>query len=229
MIKIKLTLFSLFLGAVAGAQAPEAPEVPAAPAPAPAADEAPAPEGAAPSEPAKEAPVLDDIALARLKAQLKFELLQELKAGNSQGENAPKAWEERILKKRIVPALKTFQLKGYLRTRMDHMRGLDLGTARFSSDTPTGWVGSSRVPPALFHPEGSESVSQLSSANMRWRLEPTLNLSEKVQIHSRIDVFDNLVLGSTPDSFPGLTNNPSSPVSVFSASAGDPHSRARIS
>jgi uncharacterized protein (TIGR04551 family) len=105
---------------------------------------------------------------------------------------------------------------------MDHMRGLDLGTARFSSDTPTGWVGSSRVPPALFHPEGSESVSQLSSANMRWRLEPTLNLSEKVQIHSRIDVFDNLVLGSTPDSFPGLTNNPSSPVSVFSASAGDP-------
>jgi hypothetical protein len=224
MIKISLAISSLFFAGIALADEPAAgepgagePTAPAAPAEAEAAAE-PAPAAA----PAKPAPGLDDIALARLKAQLKFELLQELKAGSSQGENAPKVWEEKILKTRIAPALKTFELKGYLRTRMDHMRGLDLGTARFSSDTPTGWVGSSRVPPALFHPDGSESVSQLSSANMRWRLEPTLNVSEKVQIHSRIDILDNLVLGSTPNSFPGLTNNPSSPVSVFSASAADP-------
>ena len=44
---------------------------------------------------------------------------------------------------------------------------------------------------------------------MRLRLEPVLNVYEDVKIKMQIDVLDNLVLGSTPDGFPG---NPISPL-----------------
>jgi len=35
---------------------------------------------------------------------------------------------------------------------------------------------------------------------MRLRLEPTINISDQVRVVAQIDVFDNLILGSTPDS-----------------------------
>ena len=160
-----------------------------------------------------------EVDLERLKSQLKLEILEELSAGRSQGPGVPADWEEKTLKEEIKPALRTFELKGYFRTRMDYMRNLDLGTAQFNR-IRGGWNGSSNVPPALFWESGE--TSELSSANMRFRLDPTLNLSETVQIHSRIDVFDNVMLGATPDSFPGLIENPSSPLSLFSASSNPP-------
>jgi len=38
-------------------------------------------------------------------------------------------------------------------------------------------------------------------ANMRLRLRPTLSLSDDVRVISTVDVFDNMVLGSTPDGY----------------------------
>jgi uncharacterized protein (TIGR04551 family) len=188
-----------------GAEAPAAsaePEKAKPPAPAPAAAES-----------------KNAIDLERLKAQLKIELLEELSAGRSKGRGVPADWEEKTLNENIKPALRTLELKGYFRTRMDYMRNLDLGTAQFNS-IRSSWNGSSNVPPAMFW--GGEGNSELSSANMRLRLDPTLNLSETVQIHARLDVFDNVLLGGTPDSFPGLVQNPSSPLSLFSASSNPP-------
>ena len=40
---------------------------------------------------------------------------------------------------------------------------------------------------------------RLRFANMRLRLRPTIGLSDDVRVRMTIDVFDNLVLGSTPD------------------------------
>jgi uncharacterized protein (TIGR04551 family) len=40
-----------------------------------------------------------------------------------------------------------------------------------------------------------------SSANMRFRLNPELHLSDNLRIVSQIDLLDNLVLGSTPNSY----------------------------
>ena len=37
------------------------------------------------------------------------------------------------------------------------------------------------------------------SANMRLRLNPTINISELTRVKTTIDIFDNLVLGSTPN------------------------------
>lgn len=41
----------------------------------------------------------------------------------------------------------------------------------------------------------------LAYANLRLRLEPTVHLSDDVRVRMQIDVFDNLVMGSTPDSY----------------------------
>jgi len=62
---------------------------------------------------------------------------------------------------------------------------------------------------------GQEDIDTLAAANMRLRLEPTLNVFEDIKIKSQIDVLDNVVLGSNPDAFP---YNPISPLAVFSRS-----------
>ncbi|HFE45399.1 MAG TPA: TIGR04551 family protein [Nannocystis exedens] len=52
-----------------------------------------------------------------------------------------------------------------------------------------------------------------ASANMRLRLEPTLHITDMVRVHSQIDLLDNIVLGSTPDSFRG--DNPWAPLDIY--------------
>ncbi|MEZ4428228.1 MAG: TIGR04551 family protein [Nannocystaceae bacterium] len=52
-----------------------------------------------------------------------------------------------------------------------------------------------------------------ASANMRLRLEPTLHVSDTVKVHAQIDALDNLVLGSTPDSFYG--DSPYAPIDIY--------------
>jgi uncharacterized protein (TIGR04551 family) len=44
----------------------------------------------------------------------------------------------------------------------------------------------------------------MGGANTRFRLEPTLNVTDQVRVHSLIDVFDNTIMGSTPDSLAGI-------------------------
>ena len=41
----------------------------------------------------------------------------------------------------------------------------------------------------------------LAYANMRLRLEPTIHLSDDVRVRMQLDVFDNLVMGSTPEGY----------------------------
>jgi uncharacterized protein (TIGR04551 family) len=102
--------------------------------------------------------------------------------------------------------------------------------------TPTGppgadFVGVSPPVPVCVtdfsdgEPAGCRTVNQdndidtLAGANMRLRLEPTLNVYEDIKIRSQIDVLDNLVLGSTPDSLPF---NPISPLSILSGTQISP-------
>lgn len=51
------------------------------------------------------------------------------------------------------------------------------------------------------------------SANLRLRLEPTLHITDTVKVHSQLDLLDNVVLGSTPDSF--AYDNPSAPIDLY--------------
>jgi uncharacterized protein (TIGR04551 family) len=85
------------------------------------------------------------------------------------------------------PKFQFFELDGYLRARGDLFdnfglhRGLD-------SNGQYVW------PQVIFNPSGRGTQT---SANMRLRLEPTINASEKVRVRAQVDVLDNYVFGST--------------------------------
>ncbi len=118
-------------------------------------------------------------------------------------------------------------LHGYLRTR------LELQDTFFLGRVPT--TGTVDWPFSRFRPGEDGAVaaggcgddgkanstnkcdaSSLGYANMRLRLQPTLSISDDVRVHAQFDVFDNMVLGSTPQS---LTTDASGRVV---RSSGDP-------
>ena len=67
-----------------------------------------------------------------------------------------------------------------------------------------------------------------SSANLRFRVNPELHISDNLRILSQIDMLDNLVLGSTPDSYAqaasgvAASGNPNAPLGFFSTTQGSP-------
>ncbi|MFN2166638.1 MAG: hypothetical protein ACK2U9_10315, partial [Anaerolineae bacterium] len=101
--------------------------------------------------------------------------------------------------------LQLLELTGYFRLRSDVFYRLSLGLPAVTGSvapfqrplqaygTETGMVcaGSSR--------SKSCRAETLRSTNMRLRLAPTFNLHRQVRVHMTVDLFDNLVLGSTPE------------------------------
>ncbi|MDQ3031077.1 MAG: TIGR04551 family protein [Myxococcota bacterium] len=105
-----------------------------------------------------------------------------------------------------------FELHGYMRMRGEFQDQFSLGR-----EGMPGGVGD--LPFSLFIPRedidlveggpaggcggGAATCTQraLAFANMRLRLEPTIHLSDDVRVRMQIDVFDNLVLGSTPQGY----------------------------
>ena len=51
---------------------------------------------------------------------------------------------------------------------------------------------------------GNCGSKNIGGANTRFRLEPTINVTDQVRVHSQIDVLDNTIMGSTPDSLAGI-------------------------
>src|SRR5919197_6111540 len=86
------------------------------------------------------------------------------------------------------PKLDFLQLNGYLRVRGDLFDNLDL---RRDTDASGFFL----FPRPLINPT---TRGTLTSANMRLRVEPTLNVSEQIRVLSQIDVLDDLLLGQTP-------------------------------
>jgi uncharacterized protein (TIGR04551 family) len=100
---------------------------------------------------------------------------------------------------------KLLEFDGYFRVRTDWLKNFNLGF-------PDPGFGGTPFPTAL----GCKSLlsahpcdNSLSSANMRLRLEPTINLDEGTSVHVQADLLDNLVLGSTPtnQSLAGIYNS----------------------
>ena len=135
-----------------------------------------------------------------------------------------------------------FDLKGYFRFRADMMHNLNLGLQDVALGNRTTrapyWLPlversdklncAARVTKAV-PGGGSRSLEQsdcpdntLSGANIRLRLEPTINVTERVRVHAQFDVFDNLVMGSTPDSMNGSRLAPNVPLAALSESQAAP-------
>lgn len=108
-------------------------------------------------------------------------------------------------------------LHGYLRSRFELQDSFSLGRRPVSGtlDWPfsrfrPGEDGA--VPAGGCGNEGRSGSSvacdtnALSYATMRFRLQPTLSLSDDVRVHAQFDVFDNMVWGSTPSGLSTLSN-----------------------
>lgn len=89
------------------------------------------------------------------------------------------------------------EMDGYFRFRSDMFYKPHLNLQQ---------IGSSPQPPFINNPvyQGTRHLDNQKmfwSSNMRLRLEPILNVHKTVRIHMSMDVFDNLVMGSTPEGF----------------------------
>jgi uncharacterized protein (TIGR04551 family) len=114
------------------------------------------------------------------KRQIREELRAELAAQN---QGTPQdQWPEEKRK------LEFFVPNGYLRTRPDLFYKFDLGRG---VDT----LGYTLFPRSLV----SQAERTTAGINMRFRFEPTINVSEEVRIKAQIDALDNILFGSTPD------------------------------
>ncbi len=95
-----------------------------------------------------------------------------------------------------------FTLHGYLRVRGEFQDSFNLGRRDdllpFSIFTP-GDAGTS-VPGSDCTGACFNGEDRMRWASMRMRLQPTLAISDDVRVHMMVDAFDNMVLGSTPNS-----------------------------
>lgn len=117
-------------------------------------------------------------------------------------------------------SLQFFQLNGYIRFRAYLFNNLNLGFFEgptgqrspfhipYSEVGSTGQSGGMNPPSSCAARSNSNCrADNITSADMRLRLEPTINVTEQVRVKAQVDIFDNLVLGSTPESF-YLNNSP---------------------
>jgi uncharacterized protein (TIGR04551 family) len=104
------------------------------------------------------------------------------------------------------PKLQFLQIDGYFRVRGQLFNNLDLGYRG-----PTGNGLDPAGYPLFPHQLTTTFSGTQITNNMRFRLEPTLNISELVRVRSQIDILDNYVLGS---SVSHAFNDPFSPFPV---------------
>ncbi len=192
-----LAVALLALSSSALAAAPEksdGKDVKAEPAPAaqPAASDAPAIAPAA---------VSDKLDREQLKREVMEEVRRELEKqkeelrsqASAQAQN--KALEEEFQFHAERKRLELFELSGYLRVRPELFHKFDLERGDDADGHSLFRTGDC----------GEKQCTTSATANMRWRLEPTLNVSEDVKVRAQIDVLDNLVLGSTPSGGFGIS------------------------
>jgi len=144
--------------------------------------------GARAQAPSKDAALADPkveavvkAAVEKAKQELREEFRVELQGAQSRAEFLGTASEG--------PKLQLLELDGYLRVRGDLLDNMGLKRGPDAN-------GQYLVPRPLFN---SAARGTQSTANMRLRLIPTLNVSEHLRVRVEADVLDNYVLGGSPD------------------------------
>ncbi|HEX4404421.1 MAG TPA: TIGR04551 family protein [Polyangia bacterium] len=140
--------------------------------------------------------------------------------------------------------LQIFEVDGYLRLRADYMHNFFLGEGYTSlprtnpdgtpgvglppfpepleCQRPTGGsITSNSANPGLNqnNPGSTCTHKNIGGANLRLRIEPTLNITDMVRVHAQFDVLDNTILGSTPDTLAGIYKQSSTATSAATTSS----------
>lgn len=138
----------------------------------------------------------------------KKEMREEIRAQTAT-QTAAKGWQEEVTEEKRK--LELFVPNGYLRVRPELYNKFDLNRGT----DPGGYY---------YYPHSTVSFGERTTAgiNMRFRFEPTLNVSEEVRIKAQVDALDNLVWGSTPAY--GLAQGDRDSFTVFSNSQAPPTS-----
>jgi uncharacterized protein (TIGR04551 family) len=121
---------------------------------------------------------------------------------------------------------KVVEFDGYYRVRTDYLYKMNMGQG-YNTGGPVNALPPFPVPAECLPSQPGQTIAGtcdngLGDGNMRLRIEPTINISDQVRVRSQFDVFDNLILGSTPDSLvnPYVPNqNQIPPVGQTSAAA----------
>ncbi|MDP3154065.1 MAG: TIGR04551 family protein [Archangium sp.] len=111
------------------------------------------------------------------------ELREEMRAQLAT-QSVAQGWQEDWVDEKRKLELVTFD--GYLRVRPDLFYKFDMNRGDDGAGFP------------LF-PRSSASERTQAGVNMRFRFEPTINVSEEVRVRAQVDALDNLIWGSTPD------------------------------
>ena len=111
--------------------------------------------------------------------------------------------------------LQFFELHGYIRFRSYLFHALNMGiwqgpmgpqapfTIPYTEFGSNGMAANTMNPAASCAQRDKQDcrTDNLTSADMRLRLEPTVNVTEQVRVKAQLDVFDNMVMGSTPQNY----------------------------
>ena len=136
-------------------------------------------------------------AVTREVEKAKADMRDELRAELQGAQSAREFMETSDVAAR--PKLEFLQLHGYMRLRADLFDHLDLNR---DPDAAGYWVYPRPIIDTSYNaanvPAYQVNHGTLTSANMRLRLEPVMNVSEQIRVLSQVDLFDNVVLGSNP-------------------------------
>lgn len=120
------------------------------------------------------------------------------------------------------------ELHGYLRVRPEWMHQFDVGWDDLAlrdagasyANSQLPWVrnpDNGLVGLCPDNADGRCTGRTQTMANMRFRLNPEIHITDNIAIYSQIDVFDNLILGSTPQGYyTGGQASPWAPIGAFS-------------
>jgi uncharacterized protein (TIGR04551 family) len=118
--------------------------------------------------------------VAKVKEQLRDEVRAEIQGAQSAAAFLGTDEEK--------PKLQFLEFNGYLRFRWDLLNNM---TLKRGADS----LGYYLSPPAI---QGTDSRGTQTGANMRFRLDPTINVSDEVRVRATLDMLDNVILGSSP-------------------------------
>jgi uncharacterized protein (TIGR04551 family) len=107
-------------------------------------------------------------------------------------QSAAQGWSEDFVEEKRK--LEVFVPNGYFRIRPELLHRMDLGRL---PDTAFNYLFP--TPPTTVPSLGVAKERTIAGVNMRFRFEPTFNISEEVRIRMQVDALDNVLMGSTPD------------------------------